>query len=380
MSGTLADRIIRETYRARKAELAMQEFSPSLSSLVAIRRSIQGAHRFVLDPAMSGFLADLSQVPFMTAPIRRNETLDSMRHGALLPFPSVWVEYDAYAFRRRLMELNPDQQDAWGKQLAEPDGSPDMVIPLRWAWLLVQHPDNASVITQYGFVEWSSPDASKFRGAMLSFKVLWNCKDEPTPEGDPYAGMMAHGVTPYACKSITVVNLRQPPEDQLAPIVMPDRSIHKVDFLIPEFGGLVRYAMAFLSTINDVPVIRHAAKDFHQGYFAKGQYRRYVDHTVIKLNIPGRTNTKILARRVFAMARKRWHKVRAHWRLYQREPGPLCMTADDHLWSETDNRGHAYCTNPSCSAWRTWITLPKGRGDRSLGIVKHDYEVTHDPV
>jgi hypothetical protein len=108
----------------------------------------------------------------------------------------------------------------------------------------------------------------------------------------------------------------------------------------------MRYMWALLSTINTLPVSNKFVAA-SKGYVAKGRYRRFVDHSVVTLNVP-ETRYRRIAAHAIAVARRRAHEVRGHWRKDWRHPGE-----------------------------RLWIAEHQ-RGDASLGFVTHDYEVHHE--
>jgi hypothetical protein len=139
-------------------------------------------------------------------------------------------------------------------------------------------------------------------------------------------------------------------------------------------SGLMRYAMAFLSTLNDVPTLITDVRP-SKGYFARGRHHKFVEHKTVRLNVPQRVDHARLARKVLALSRKRWHEVRAHWRLHHRgAEGELCAPGT-HAWGAMGDHGRAHCG--LCPAWRTWIVLPHGRGDSSIGVDRIQYAVTH---
>jgi hypothetical protein len=374
---TLADRLIRETLRPH-SQLRLIIRRP----LSDLRAAVLAAKRFVLDVRMSMFLADLQQVPFAVAGVRRPQVLDIIRHGALLPHPKVWIEFSGKAFRQRVLEmdgrLSPQPTDPWGNKLAA-EGE----VPSDWGWLLEQHPLLPTVVTM---TEFAGDDGDTNGGAPMAvpFSFVWNTQDLPLPfnDVDIIAGSLAHGIMGYHCPYIGV-RLDRPVHDYIKKhrIDIKTQQAENVSvlttthFLVPELAGVVRYALTLLSTLNDIPVLKNEVRP-QRGYIARGSHRRFVDHTVIRLNVPTRRNTRMLARRVFAQSRRRYHEVRGHWRNYLRHAGIVCDNGQ-HKWGAPDDAGHARCRD--CAAWRVWIK-EHGRGDASLGVVSHSYAVGHQPL
>jgi hypothetical protein len=96
-----------------------------------------------------------------------------------------------------------------------------------------------------------------------------------------------------------------------------------------------------------------------------------VDHKIIHLHIPEKRYKRVAAQAI-AIARRRAHPVRAHFRIDRHKPpSPLC----DHEWGPADEHRHLTCN--VCHGRKLYIHEHM-RGDASLGIVTHDYVVEHD--
>jgi hypothetical protein len=124
---------------------------------------------------------------------------------------------------------------------------------------------------------------------------------------------------------------------------------------------------ALLSTINDLPVrvteVRPA-----KGFMAKGGFKKYLSYRTITLTIPAKDQKRV-ARQALALAHKRAHEVRGHWRKDWRHPlSVLC----DHEFDADEK--HMTCRH--CKGRKSWITAHQ-RGDASLGFAHHDYQVKH---
>ena len=113
----------------------------------------------------------------------------------------------------------------------------------------------------------------------------------------------------------------------------------------------LRYVWTFLSTINKIPLVSERPAECSHGFVARGSYHKFLNHNVITLHVPQRTDTRKLALKVLGdIIRRRAHQVRGHWR------------DDWHL-----PKGNK----------TLWVPEHQ-RGDASLGFVTHDYAVHHD--
>jgi hypothetical protein len=149
----------------------------------------------------------------------------------------------------------------------------------------------------------------------------------------------------------------------------PDRP-ELVATIIKEWVGVARRMWAFLATINDLPVLL-TDKVQAKGFVARGQYRRFLSHKTITINVPQKLYRKTI-RTALALAHRRAHSVRGHWRIDWRHPlSKLC----DHEWS-ADSK-HMDCL--LCKGRKSWIHEHE-RGDASRGFVTHDYLVKHEGI
>jgi hypothetical protein len=132
--------------------------------------------------------------------------------------------------------------------------------------------------------------------------------------------------------------------------------------------------MAFLATLSSIPKVE-APAPLGRSYMAKGKIRKALPCTSYRLSLPSRKTPERLAKDLVETVHKRWHAVRPHWRVYEPEGKTLCPNRSEHLWSAMDSLGRSRCTQ--CEARRTWIVLPNGRGDPSLGtVVRSETTVT----
>jgi hypothetical protein len=363
---TLADLVLRETYRGAKSKIAQITTRP----MPDLRASLQGARKFVLDEQMSAFLADLSLTPFKADPVRRAGLLDSLRHGAVLPFQKTWFEFDGQAFKRRLLAIGANFVSGLdGDMPPDPEGYD---VPRSWGWLMEEHDRLPHAITMREFVRMTDDQGDDI--LTLPFRMVWNVKDEPVPwpGSDPRAGMIGHGIMGYVCEQIGII-LDRPLEPRFTKMCQINQiAPFPAHFMVVEMGGVVRYAMSLLATLNDIPAMKVEVKP-QRGYYARGQHRKFVEHTVIRLTVPKRTDLTMLAKRVIVAARRKGHEVRQHWRMYVRGAGDALCAHSRHLWDAPDDSGkHEHCRN--CPARRTLIPKHE-RGDSTLGFVTHDYSV-----
>ena len=85
-----------------------------------------------------------------------------------------------------------------------------------------------------------------------------------------------------------------------------------------------------------------------KGFYARGNYHKFVEHEIISINLPKGKEPRTVAKHAVMMSRRRAHQVRGHWRRHHWKPGE-----------------------------RIWIAEHQ-RGDALLGFVIHDYAVTHE--
>lgn len=377
---TLANRVMRETFRKTKAH----GLSHGEKSLEAIRRSMQQAKRFVLDDSMASFLADLASATFNSVDYtRRPDIIASMRHTARLPYPVMWIEFNYRAFMKRQIEIGakPMLED----QPFGPETSIEHV-----GYLLEQNPidEHQIKITEY-FVLPRASSENPFDTSVTTddqittFPFVWLFRTDdgvfhPNEKVATNAAEITTGIIGLRTDQIGVKYIGEisPRASKTVIKDWPDLGIQEryiTHSMVVETGGIVRYMLSFLSALNDIPSNNIVVQP-HGSYVGGGQQRKPLDHTILRLVLPKNTTTIKLAKRLIAMARKRWHEVRPHWRTFIKELGPVCER-HDHLWSEEDASGHAHCSK--CKAWRVWIVLPKGRGDPTLGEIHHDNLVVH---
>jgi len=328
---TLIDHLLRVSYRVHKNEIVHGWNSSS-----RMREALVSSRRFVLDDGMSTFLGELASAAFQKTkgtPLSWR-LVEQLRTSARLPHASTWIEYDLRLCQERSMTILGQEFDT-------------NEMPGREGWLLQQHPKLEQAFIAHIFsYDQGRTDTSGFDTWTFPLAFAWTTDDSPLPwrcieiQGRT-ASEVATGLTGYMSSSVGIV-----PQTDLITAPRGKGMPERLAELLTEWQGVMRRMWALLATINDIPVTFKnvvAAK----GFVARGSYRRFLDHRVITLQVPQRTDLRRLARKAVAIARKRAHQVRGHWRKDRWHPGE-----------------------------RFWIREHQ-RGDASLGFVTHDYKVTH---
>ena len=347
---TLADALLGETFKPYYRQSDPEGW---------MRTHLLQARKFVLDKSMSAFMADLAyaSLPAVRNAKRDQEVLDGMRTLARLPHKVTWIEFDMTARIKRANE-------AYGVTLKSEDS------PTKGGWLFVQHPEietaflaveclSHTVPTKFGDTDFGEPLIPTPAGHFINW--VWTTDDTPLPDwihsstswskallkdvaGRPVESYLT-GIETYRSKSIGVI---------AAPFMLysgiwdaVEKGPHIVASWLKNSASDMRYAWSLLAAINDTPVTAEVVRPA-KGYVARGRYRKFLDHTVIKLTIPGKIDLRTLARRVSRLSRRRAHEVRGHWRRDYHNPG-------ERLWIKEHQRG-----------------------DASLGFVTHSYDVTHE--
>jgi hypothetical protein len=375
---TLCDALIRRSFDTRKWEVWDHNF--------VIPEKLAKARKFVLNSEMSAFLADLGWAAFdpyledrrvhKDSAERCNQILEGMRYLARAPHALTWIEYDNIAKMQRCI-------DTWQTKNNIND------TPTRLGWLIEQHP---TIPTAFTALECASHAVDHDTGVMLEFPQpniiahAWVTEDQPLPWediGSPVKDWRLGKVyTPpggiqYTHVSQLTVGFPDYCSDHVG--VVRNTSVREEVFKhylkeceyspINELAGDLRYLWALLATINDLPTdIQRVVAS--KGFVAKGRYRRFVDHSVIRLNVPAKEYRIVAKKAVGAAAKQRRHSVRGFWRKHWMFPG---IASCSHQWVAHDDI--VECSE--CGRRRFWIKEHE-RGDASLGYVLHDYAVTHD--
>jgi len=356
-SPTLADAMIREWSRPDYRVIDPNNW---------IATHIAKARKFVLDNSMSAFMADLGYQSFngCRTTKKKIELIEGMRRMSRLPHALTWIEFNKLEHRRRVKEVYHSDIDAG------PDDVPDLC-----GWLLMQHP---TVETAFMALHTTSHAwTNEGRVAVPNcgqFAYSWTCDDSTPPwPRDPfyhhtqiayqkpdktafaqytnqYAGSPKGLVTPAA----VLVGLPEYITETVSINACPGFSGEAHEAFkrsdrwqfnpLGEMAHDMRYLWSLLSTINELPISRKEIRP-DKGYVSRGRYRRFSEHTVISLTVPVK-RYQVVAKRAIAIARRRGHQVRGHFRKDRWHPG-------EHIWI----REHV-------------------RGDTSLGFVLHDYEIS----
>jgi hypothetical protein len=348
-----------------------------------LREALLKSKRFVLTDEMSTMLGHLSIEAFLGAPLknveRRRRQVETFRTGARLPHESIWIEYSLRHCQRVVRNaLHYEDNVAAGPVV---DVNVDEFlgeIPMREGWLIQRHPHIENAIIAHivthspdapdpttGSVTWTFPVAYAWttdNDTVLPWRPLeLGVKQWPFDDVGHYS-VLAFGIDGYVTDRVSIVNS---PMLNYLDNCHTESSRETVAMLVGEWTGCVRRMTAFLSTINDLPIVMGSVRP-DKGFFAKGKIRKYLAHQTIHLTVPAKRFSTV-AKKAVAMAHRRAHDVRGHWRDDWRHPyQPLC----DHAF-EAD-ADHRWCT--VCNGRETWIR-PHQRGDAALGFVTHDYAV-----
>lgn len=342
-----------------------------------MKHALERARRFSLDDNMSSFMADLANESFIKAGKHNPATIkiaDSLRVSARLPYESIWIEYSLRAYQKRNNETR-------GTPL---DYNED-AVPIREGWLIQQHPKIETAFIAHLFNWADDSETQKAVGRKLftfPFAFAWCADDNPLPWRK--TGLSERGLTDdrYWYPSAMLAGIAAYKRGNVNYVVSPliedpsmDPAFNEVHTsLLTEWAGVIRRMWALLATIDNLPVTKTAEARTSKGFLARGQIRKFLTRQTIKLNIPGRTSPRVLARQMIAHAHRRRHEVRAHWRDDWRNPP--ATQCNPHLWEcFGDDTDTIQCT--SCSGRQIFIHKHE-RGDAGVGYVLHDYELTHD--
>jgi len=324
-------------------------------------QQVTRARKFVLDDAMSVYLADMTAALARGGLRKRVRALDNARQHARLPHALTWIEYNNWAFTDRYRTVMRHDMTVGKKlyRLGEP--LPLDAVPPRMGWLLQQHDriDSAFLMTE---VRSSAMENHwVFVGPAA---VAWSSDDGPIPW--PRLELRVEGgITPseHATHMQGYINDRVYmteawPRAEGAIKAMPD--------LIgaAQTSSAAAYYWLFLATLNDLPISIQPVSP-NKGYMARGSYKTFLKHSIIHLTVPERAWRKTITKSL-TMLHRRAHQVRGHWRRDWRHP---LRAGCAHEFS-----ADMICRH--CDGHKLWIAEHQ-RGDASLGFVTHDYAVHH---
>ena len=369
----LIDKIYRATFRNPR-EVFMWR-SPE-----QLRQMLLQARRFVLDDEMSAFLAhlacaafkyvrksgdaDIDEIRVQRENNLRRRAIEQMRVSARTPFEIVWIEFNFRRFAQQSDEIT-------GLDSCLPE------TPNREGWLIWRHPRRDTAMQIQAFADAMSESDVDAAKTTSPVGFGWTVDDSIPPwptcldlsECDPKTmfttdAEVACGLSKYKTEHVVVCHTHL-----IARSAIEKAKTAKAQWLhdaVLNHAGILRRVWALLATIDDIPVLKKDVSVM-RGFVAKGRYRRFLCHSTITLHIPEKRELQKLARQLIAIARRRAHEVRGHWRNDWRNPGSrLCK----HEW-QVDQ------TCALCHAHRIWIHEHQ-RGDASLGLVVHDYLVSHE--
>lgn len=331
-------------------------------------QKIFAARRFTLGDDMSEFLGDLASAAFQSKSMEgRLQAIEAMRMGARLPHPLTWVEYD---LRKCMMSTRK-----YGGPVVRSPGflgpSHADEMPKHEGWLIEQHPKIETAFRANIYIHSDKWDEQGFDTWWFPWQYCWVSDDAVLPwrsaqlfgEHGKKVSEIIVGMIGYHSPHVGV----DMPEWLMRHGMENPQTLQYTADLLREWTGTVRRMWAFLATINDLPVKVTEVKPW-KGYMAGRNYRKFLEHRTITLTVPT-TRYRRLAQRVVAIARRKAHQVRGHWRKDWRNPfSPLC----EHILVAHEE--HIECS--VCKGRRVWVTEHQ-RGDANLGFVTHDYKVEH---
>jgi len=286
---------------------------------LALRAKLYSARRFVLDPEMSGFMADLSCAFFSKASEKNSmrdigaAAVEDARRLALLPFDVTWIEYDGRAKHRHLCA----QYVALADRVVGDNNFRDF-----------QKTKEEDVAPVEGWLCWTDPDQTfhaqtisllnnKYCG-VLPVRYHWRIDDRPTGwrrlEGDqrtiPSSWFGKPIADPYLPVGLDYET------DQIGFTIAPWSINYNVAPMIEDWKGSMRFLLALQACMNSesVPTVK-AYSPRPQGRFsAGGQSRAFLDFTTVKIKLPKNVTSAEYAVRIVKRTRHRRHEVRAFLR------------------------------------------------------------------
>jgi len=355
---TLADLLLEASYKPP----TQNQWPHDL--LINARMELRSARRFVLNREASSFLSDLSNAVFLRkSPKICERIFDQMLSLARLPHAATWIEYDAAAEGLRTAELvfaDPYEFVDSGDVIHNASKRSYEERKTRRIGLLA-HVAPECETTFMGTIYIKQLLISNSVNLLwFPFRYVWSTDGALGPPYDSLLNatkQLSRGQK-FIWESIAGfkgVNEDTKSLNMLTVMPFVDRSgmgwsEHVVNMIVDtlgQFPGLFRRFLALLATINDIPVIatEHIST---RGFMARHSYYRYLNHTVLTLNLPKGKDPRQIARNIVAAAHRRAHQVRGHWRRDWRHEGQ-----------------------------RIWIH-EHIRGDAKLGFVTHDYNVVHE--
>jgi len=315
-------------------------------------------------------MAELANESFMKVGVKDPVVLriaDSLRVQARLPHEAIWIEYQLQAYQKRSHEIRGTGE------LGMED------VPQREGWLIQQHPQIESAMIMHLFTQHNEVQEDGFNVWTFPFAFGWVSDDNPLPWQTTLRERDDHGQATFTTPSSILVGINKYDRSNVNCVLSPliDAPSNKIGIeyytgLMREWMGVVRRVWALLATIDNLPVTRGMVRQ-SKGFLARGRIRKYLDHHTITLNIPAKQDTRVLARRVIAIAHRKRHEVRAFWRNdWRNMPASQC---NPHLWEcVDDNADLIECT--LCHGRQIYVHKHM-RGDAGIGFSTTDYRLVH---
>lgn len=359
-----------------------------------IRMAVRQAKKYSLDVNASKQISDLGSP-------RHWDDMQGLRRMARLPCDKIWVEFDNKARRNRLIEINDI------RALPMQVGNADEVVP-QMAWLIERHPDQPSShrvtvvmhISDFSFEKalMDEPDPffrKRLKGLSqiqpLPIAFTWETDDLPNKYGQAVIASANSAKVRLGDRSDQAITIRADiPEILTGRVGNKDefvgvtkgygKNCHVGSFykgLSAEFSGELRYVMAFVAALGTTQVINSNSQVVLPSQRqASGHSTPSYTFTEVRITVPRRRKlAKYIRDRAEAGMsgiKMRHHDVEDHWRTYEHGAGPFCTSG--HVFEAASVPDKENCKQ--CTAWRTRVRLPNGRGDKSLGRVEHSYRVT----
>lgn len=360
---------------------------------VHIRLAVRQAKKYVLDVNASKQLSDLGDP-------KHWDDMIGLRRMARSPYEKIWVEFDNRARRGRLIEIN--------NLHALPKFVPSNEVIPRMAWLIERHPDQPSShratmilnISDDSFdIALNSMEAKsdlKFKHKLegltaiqpMPMSFAWDTDDLPNKYGKSMIAS-ANSASVRAGDNSSIVIRADIPEILSGRVGNNDefigvtkgygRPAHVGSFyrgLATEFAGELRYIMAFVAALSVSQLVDTNNQSIQPSQrHASGQTMPSYTFTEVRITVPKKRRlAKYIAQHEPGASgiKMRHHDVADHWRVYEHGAGPFCT--EGHLWEPGAVDTKQHCKN--CTAWRTRVHLPEGRGDPTLGRIDHSFRVT----
>jgi hypothetical protein len=311
----LLDSLYRETFKRKE--------------YASFREKLKVAHRFVLDDAMASFLSDLAHDSFLGPILKKSKVeeimpdssdpivrmtgaseklntilkhdktmpklMEGIRQLARLPHQTVWIEFN------NQLRMQRTKERYGGIVGAHWDVDADVIE--RSGWLLETIEDEVFKMT---YVASNADDPP----LIFPFSYYWTTSSLKSVEGYSFdfigpddGSISASGIYNYKSNKVTIGSNRLSLE--YAQNLIADSA--------REIQSELRFAFSLLASINDIPV-GIEEKVISKGFVAKGQYRKYLSHSVISLTVPKKRDVAKLSRILVAISRRKAHEVRGHFR------------------------------------------------------------------